>query len=361
MDHRGGVHSPPSGASPVAARPDAARMDVAPHARPGWAQGFGLITRSEAVDAFGEGPVDRRLRSGRWQRVLPGVYRTRDVEDQPVLAAAALLYGGPRAQLGAATACGLLGVRDVPMADGVQLLTPATRRPGDQEGVSVHTTVRLPCPVHVGPAGTALAVSPLVRATVDAARGTMDLRAVRALLCEVVHARRVPIEDLAIELRAGPRGGRALVNRVLDELRAGAQSAPEAEARDLFSRSRLLPPPLLNATVLAADGRFLGRPDGLFWSSGTAYEVDSRRHHAAADDWERTMARRRRFEAAGIRVVAFSPRQLRDDGPRLLAQVEAVHLAGLPSGPPPGLRLAAAPDRRRATRGLADRQQLTRR
>ena len=317
-------------------------MDEAPHARPGWAQGFGLITRAEAVRALGEGSVERRIRSGRWQRLLPGVYRTREVADQPVLAAAALLYGGPRARLGAATACGLLGVRDVPPVRAVQLLTPADRRPGDQDGVAVHTTVRLPRPVRVGRAETALAVSPLVRAAVDAARGAEDLRAVRALFCEVVHAHRVAVEALATELRGGLRGGRARINRVLDELRAGARSAPEAEARELFLGSRILPAPLLNATVVTVDGRFLGRPDGLFWGSGTAYEVDSRRHHAGPEDWEQTMARRRRFEAAGIRVVAFSPRQLRDDGLRILAQVEAVHLAGLPGGPPAGLRLVPA-------------------
>jgi hypothetical protein len=206
-------------------------MDEAPHVRPGWAQGFGLITRTEAVRAYGEGQVDRRLRSGRWQRMLPGVYRTRDVADQRVLAAAALLYGGPRAQLGGATACALLGIRDVPPTDRVQLLTPATRRAGDQEGVAVQTTVRLPRPIPVGPAHIALAVSPLVRATVDAARGTDDLRAVRALLCEVVQARRVGVEDLAAELRAGPRGGRARVNRVLDELRAGAIGPRSGSAR----------------------------------------------------------------------------------------------------------------------------------
>ena len=317
-------------------------MDEAPHARPGWAQGFGLITRAEAVRALGEGPVDRRLRAGRWQRVLPGVYRTREVADQPVLAAAALLHGGPRAQLGAATACTLLGVRDVPPVEAVRLLTPATRRPGDQQGVAVRTTVRLPRPVQVGPAPLAFVVSPLVRAVVDAARDTDDLRSVRGLLCEVVQARQVGVEDLTAELRAGPRGGRARINQVLDELRAGVRSAPEAEARELFLGSRILPAPLLNATVITVDGRFLGKPDGLFWHSGTAYEVDSRRHHAGPEDWEHTMARRRRFQAAGLRVVAFSPRQLRHDGPRILAQVEAVHLAGLPGGPPPGLRLMAA-------------------
>jgi hypothetical protein len=96
--------------------------------------------------------------------------------------------------------------------------------------------------------------------------------------------------------------------------------------------SRVLPKPLCNAVLVTREGRFVARPDGYFPDSGVVYEVNSRRHHSADDDWEATMDRAARLEALGLRVVAFSPRQLRSDGPQLLARLEAVHRQGLRAG-----------------------------
>lgn len=308
---------------------------------------LGLLPRHVATQRWGTGEVRSRLRGrGDWALALPGVLSLdRGALTPHQRQVAALLYAGPSAQLAAASACRLHHLDGLGEEELVDLLTPATHRPASVSFVRVQTTTRLPRPVLVDAGTAVLRVSPLARAVADCSRQIDGLRAVRALVTQVVQRRRLLVEELEEELLAGPSAGSAHPRRALRDVRAGVRSAPEAEARDLVRSSRLLPEPLCNVTLVDRAGAFVAVPDGLLWSSGTAYEVDSREHHFLSErDWEQTMARRRRMEAFGLRVVSFSPRQLRRDEISLLRHLESVHCEGLRTGPPTGLLVARLAD-----------------
>src|SRR5581483_7817442 len=100
---------------------------------------------------------------------------------------------------------------------------------------------------------------------------------------EVVQRGFCTVEHLRAELAAAPKHGQAVVRAAIDEVAGGARSAPEAEARELFARSRIVPTVVWNRKLLAADGSWLPTPDGWIEDVGIAIEIDSREHHATPD------------------------------------------------------------------------------
>lgn len=96
---------------------------------------YGLITRAQARRTLSESAVDRRLASGRWTAVLPGVYR---IVGAPVTgrqrAMAATLWGGDAAAISHTTAGRLLRL-GVPHRD---MHLTVDRRGLHANGVTVH-------------------------------------------------------------------------------------------------------------------------------------------------------------------------------------------------------------------------------
>jgi very-short-patch-repair endonuclease len=70
--------------------------------------------------------------------------------------------------------------------------------------------------------------------------------------------------------------------------------------------------------------------------------VDSRDYHYDVDDWEHTMRRDARMTAVGIRVLHFSPRQIRTSPAEV---AETIRMALRSGGPLPGLRAVPAGSR----------------
>ena len=65
---------------------------------------------------------------------------------------------------------------------------------------------------------------------------------------------------------------------------------------------------------------FLARPD-LWWKdAGVAGEVDSREWHLSPEQSEMTMARHSRMTAHGIFVLHFTPRQIKTEPRRIVAE-----------------------------------------
>lgn len=294
----------------------------------------GVVTREQALAVLSPAALRHRLRpGGPWQRVLPAVYvaQTGPLTGRQRLRAA-LLHGGPLAQLGGPTALALHGL--APHAPVLHLLVPHSTQPVARTGLAVHRTHRLPVPVRV----EQLPVSPVSRAVVDAGRLLAQLDDVRALVAGAVQRRRTTVERLQDELEAGHSGGSALVRAALLEVADGVRSAPEAQLRGLLLSSRVLPPARWNCRLLL-HGRWLADPDAYLEPAGLVVECDSRRWHLTPADWEATLARHDRMEAAGLRVLHVTPQRLHRDPRGVLRTVEDAYRAGLRSGPPPGVRV----------------------
>ncbi len=266
----------------------------------------------------------RISREGRWQRVLPGLYATfRGELSAQDRCRAAVLYAGADAQLTGPTALRQFRVRYLPQDDGsVHVLVAHATSRQDCGFVAFTRTTRLPRPWW----RDGLPWTPVARAAVETCRDMRELRAVRALMAEVVQRKLAGVRQLEHELAAGESAGSALPRRALEDVGRGCRSAPECELRDLLRTSRFLPEPLWNATVLDDDGRFVGVPDGWWPAIRLALEVNSREHHLYGDSWERTMDRQARFAAAGILVIPLFPGRIRRDGPALLREIESAYL-----------------------------------
>jgi hypothetical protein len=102
----------------------------------------GVVTRQQALDAgFGEDVIERRLRSGTWQRLHRGVYATfTGALSREAKLWAAVFWAGPGAALSRETAAELHGLIDKPTAK-IHVSVPAERRPGQHRpnrGVVAH-------------------------------------------------------------------------------------------------------------------------------------------------------------------------------------------------------------------------------
>jgi Transcriptional regulator, AbiEi antitoxin len=101
----------------------------------------GVVSRQQALDAgLREDAIERRLRSGKWQRLHRGVYATfTGPLSREAKLWASVLCAGPEAALSHQTAAELHGLVDKPAAM-IHISVPAERRPVRQaiRGVVVH-------------------------------------------------------------------------------------------------------------------------------------------------------------------------------------------------------------------------------
>lgn len=274
-------------------------------------------------------PVLRdRLARGIWQRVLPRVYVTdRRPLTRDQRSTAALLYAAPNGALDGLSALASCGVGYLPPDDGrVRVVVPAYRHLASRDFVVVRRTT----------GRVARGVVALPQAVVAAGIELDDVRAVRAIVAEVVQRRLASLDELEVALAAAPRRGSAHLRRALADVGAGVRSAPEAEFRDLVGTSRLIPEPRWNPALLLPDGSQVS-PDAYWEEAALVHEVDSRQHHGYAEPRERTMRRHSRMTAAGLTVLHTSPRRLRVEPDAVLAEVDAAYRLGRVRGPAVGV------------------------
>jgi hypothetical protein len=288
----------------------------------------GLLSLSQA-ERFGVTMSALRYRTrdgGPWQRIFPGVYLT--VPDEPTvdqLDMAATLYAGKDGMLTGLAALRRLQipVRTSPFVD---VLVPQVSGRASRSYVRIHRTARLPSFVLID-REIQMATAP--RAVIDATRHICEVRELRAIVAAAVQERMCTPEQLETELRRGKLRNSETVRSVLAEVRAGIRSAPEGDLMDLVKRARL-PTPLYNPR-LYLDGEFLAIPDAWWKEVSVAAEVDSRQWHFAPEAWERTMLRHDRMAAAGIRVLHFSPKQIRTEPDMVIATIRQALATGAPS------------------------------
>jgi hypothetical protein len=250
--------------------------------------------------------------------VLPGIYLSTNgplAGGQREIAAA--LYAGPECVLTGLAALQQQGVR-VPPTDLIDVLIPAATKRLSLSFVRVHRTTRMPDQSFVLN-GIRWALAP--RAVADTARGEYDVREVRALVADAVQGGKCTINQLAEELRAGPKRESGRLREVLEEVADGIASAAEGDLRKLINRNGL-PEPMFNPDLYAGS-QFLARPDAWWPDAGVAAEVDSREWHLSPERWAKTLARHSRMSAHGIVVMHYSPRQVKTEARRVIAELRS--------------------------------------
>lgn len=293
-----------------------------------------MISRRQALAAgVTANALRHRLRvGGPWRQLLPGVYIA--VTGTPTIVQqemAALLYAGHGSVITGLAAVRHHGIRG-PVTEFVDVLMPASRRRRDAAFLRLHRTTRLPERVaQAGPLRYALPA----RAVADTVRGLDNLRDVRAIVADAVQRGRCQVSDLAAELAAGPNVGSALFREALTDVADGIRSVAEGDLKDLLARSGL-PMPLFNAAVFAGD-HFVARPDAWWPELGVAVEVDSVEWHLSPDDHARTLARGRRMGIHQLNVLRFTPKQIRTEPARVIADIRDA-LEGARGRPPLNLR-----------------------
>lgn len=266
-----------------------------------------------------------RLRpGGPWRKILPGVYTTVTgtlTPDQREMAA--LLFAGPRAMITGAAAVRRHRLNCSGLNE-VDILVPLGVRRQSAGYVRIQHTARMP-----GSAWAARRIrfAPLARAVADAARGMKRFSDVQAVVCEAVQRGGCTAEELIAELHAGPTAGSRWYREALTEISAGIRSGAETDLKRIVDRSDI-DKPMYNPRLYTLEGVFLGAPDAWWQHAGVAAEVDSRQYHMGAKDYEATVARHNRMEAAGIHMLHFLPGTIRRDRLSVLAALRGAIEAG---------------------------------
>lgn len=281
-----------------------------------------VLTRAQANDAgVSDHVIARRVESGRWQRLLRGVYVTHSGPVSPdQRRTAALAYLGPGAILTGHSALGRHGLRAADERGRVHVLVPDARRGQPGSFVIVSRTNRPPDPPDYV---EGMYLAPVSRAVVDACRRMRELNQVRALIAESVQCGLTSVGALAEELDRAPPTGTRLPRQVLAEVGSNAHSVPEIEL-SLVLRGAGLTEPEQNADVHDDAGRWLARGDFVWRAYRAIVEVDSVAFHLAPEDQWRTQERHNRLEAAGWAVLHYSPKRVYADAATVVAEISAL-------------------------------------
>jgi hypothetical protein len=146
------------------------------------------------------------------------------------------------------------------------------------------------------------------------------------MVADAVQNKACTIGQLAEELRAGPKHGSGMLRAALEEVADGVLSGAEGDLRKLIKSARL-PEPMFNPKLYLGS-EFLAQPDVWWRDAGVAGEVDSREWHLSPALWARTMARHDKMTAQGILVMHFTPRRIRSDGAKVIAELRSAIESG---------------------------------
>lgn len=256
-----------------------------------------------------------RLVSGRWQRVLPGVVV---LHSGPLTDAqrrqAALVYGGRDAVLSHRSAALLHGLRVVEQS--VEITIPHGRPRPTTGFVRTHQGTR---PLRtVTRAG--FPCTGADRTVVDVACGLGRRDDVRALVADAVQRGIASTDALCREAECMPRHSPRWLRLALEEIKLGAQSAGEAEFVRLVQRSGVSVPEF-NARIDTAQGSFF--LDALWREQGIGVEIDGAAWHLGVLSWERDLRRQNLIHVAGVTLLRFPVRRLRDDPEGVINEIRA--------------------------------------
>jgi hypothetical protein len=285
------------------------------------------VAHRRALDAAGVGRdrVRRSVRSGRWQEPVPGVVVLHSgalTRRERYLTA--LAWAGAAGRLSHASALHLHGARvDEPVglrsvagvrgrytppedAGLVQVSVPHGRHLESVGFVVVHQTRR--------PLGDlvvdGLRTTTAARAAVDVALTATRRRDVDHVIADVLQKDLAGLDDLAAETRALGRRAGAWLREALTDASRGMRSLGESDLRRVVLLAEV-PEPEWNAPVVTASGTY--HLDAYWPRRGLGAEADGAAFHLSAGDWDADLRRQNAVLGAGLRVLRFPVRRLRDE------------------------------------------------
>ena len=295
----------------------------------------GMVARGQVL-ALGISPMQARayVDTGRWRRVLPGVYAT---FTGPISAHgrvwAALLYAGRDAAASHGTALWLSGLTDEAPAV-IDVVVPESRRVLGQPGVRIHRRSALDR-TNAQPMIHPAARPPRVRleqALLDACDATSATGAIDLVLRAT--QRRLTTADLvrtSINQRSRVRW-RSRLLAVLQQVEAGVASPLELEYRRAVECRHRLPVGLRNVREEGPNGRSWYR-DVRYVPWRVVIELDGREAHPAERAF-RDLRRDNAAAVAGETVLRYGWRDIAGDPCSVARQVGAVlALNGWPDRP----------------------------
>ncbi|MGI9601856.1 MAG: type IV toxin-antitoxin system AbiEi family antitoxin domain-containing protein [Acidimicrobiales bacterium] len=265
----------------------------------------GIISRAEAKAlACTDGQISRRLRSGEWIRLAPGVYRHAGTEFTwfGKARAEAISAGGLISHRSAAVVWGIDGHRpgriEVVVPRGRVVRRPSSRVHESTQFDRVERTVRQGIPV-TGVARTVLDVAAVV-----------GRRRLEWTIDAVLRQRMLDWPDLYDVLVRHSRRGRDGCGRLraLLDVRFGDTAIPDSKWNRLVANLLAdadLPMPELEFSVHDG-GEFVARVDLAYPYRKVAIELDSARFHLNRESFEADPRRKNRLSVLGWTVLTFT-------------------------------------------------------
>lgn len=252
--------------------------------------------------------AERHASTGRWRRLLPGVYLT--VPGAPTELdrwVAALLFAGAGGTLSGAAALRVVGVRGIAVPSRLLVLVPPPNRKESIGFVQVRRTLR---PVELAAVPGPRCAAP-ARAVADLCLTLSRLDDARAAVGKVVQQGHATVEDIGLELAAGPRQHSRNLRMALEEVGWGAESAPEARALRLL-KSAGVAGFIPNVWLQLLDGSWR-RVDAYWPRLRFSLEMDGKEWHFRVDRWAKGLSRDVALAKIGVYGVHRPPSALRDE------------------------------------------------
>ncbi len=283
----------------------------------------GVVSRQQAQEAgWSEKAIDRRLRSGSWQRIQRGAYATfSGVPSREARLWAAVLRAGPGAALSHETAAEIHGLTDK-SGSKIHVSVPAHRKPGQVEpirGVVIHRGRGLVAEWQPPWQLPRTSVEDTVLDLVGAARSFDDAY---GWISAAVGRRLTTPELLGRALGARSRmRWREWVTAALEDAAEGVHSPLERRYVRGVERAHGLPVPRRQAKRRHGSGmRYL---DNLYEEYGLCVELDGAAAHPAEGRWRDTR-RDNENSIQGARTLRFGWPDVTEHRCRTAAEVGAI-------------------------------------
>jgi very-short-patch-repair endonuclease len=267
------------------------------------AKQHGVFSRAEALAiGLSSSTIDRRVATGRWERVHQGVYRfpgaPRTWHQQLM---AALLWAGKNAVISHRAAAALLGFPGFESGI-VELTVDRWRRP--PAGIILHTTDRLPRSdrMKLG----SLVVTSIARTLIDL--GSVESEDVVEIALEsALGKRQSTIEQLLRKvdnLEGHGRRGTSTIKRLLAVRVPGYKPTASVFETKFFQVLRRYGRPLPERQFVITDGdTFIACVDFAFTERKLAIECESFEHHSDVRGLEDDLKRHNPLARVGWRIV----------------------------------------------------------
>lgn len=279
----------------------------------------GVLSRAQALSCgLSPSSIGRRVASGRFEVILPGVYGVLGAPrswHQQVMAAC--LWGGEGAVASHRTAGALWSLDGIP-PDIVEISTPRRLR---SQIVLLHQSRLTP---RDATAIGCISVTRATRTLIDLG-AVVEREAVEVALDDALRRRLISLRQLRIRLEhLGGKGrrGAGVVRALLEERdprKAPAESVLEARLIRVLRRAHL-PEPSRQFEV-REKGKLLARVDLAYPDLHLAIEADGYRYHSGRAAWQRDLERRNRLTSRGWRVIHVTWADISSGGKEIVTEI----------------------------------------